>query len=373
MQNQLEAFFNVYDYIPLSSQTMVTWLIRLGVALAIFLVLFLLRGYITRKVIGLLLKLTGKTKSELGNYLVRAFERPLKLFMIALGVYLALIYLPLSAEVNFWLSRAFRSMLVILVSLGLCNLVGNYSAVAMEMSNLVSFKIDKILIPFLSKILKFIIIVLAVSVILQEWEYDINGFIAGLGLGGLAFALAAQQTLSNIFAGIVIITDKPFSIGDWILTPSVEGTVEDINFRSTKIRTFAQAVVTVPNATLANEPITNWSRMGKRRVTFHLGLTYSTPPEKLEKCLTEIREMLHNHSGIHPDTILVNFDSFGDSSLDILLYFFTRTTDWGELLRIKEDVNLKIMSILEKEGVSVAFPRTAVYFEKPRQGDGSSV
>ena len=97
----------------------------------------------------------------------------------------------------------------------------------------------------------------------QEWDYRIDGFIAGLGLGGLAFSLAAKDTLSNVFGGLVVILDKPFSIGDWIKTPSVEGTVEDISFRSTKVRTFAQALVTVPNATLANEPVTNWTRMGK--------------------------------------------------------------------------------------------------------------
>ena len=231
------------------------------------------------------------------------------------------------------------------------------------MAGLINLKIDKILLPFLSKVIRFIIIVLALSVILQEWDYDINGFIAGLGLGGLAFALAAQQTLANLFGGIVIITDKPFSIGDWILTPSVEGTVQDINFRSTKVRTFAQAVVTIPNATLANEPITNWTRMGKRRITFNLGVTYSTPKEKLEICVQEIKNMLQKHPGIHPETIFVNFDSFGASSLDIFLYFFTKTTNWGEFLQIKEDVNLKIMSILEKEGVSIAIPSTSIYFK----------
>ena len=141
------------------------------------------------------------------------------------------------------------------------------------------------------------------------------------------------------------------------------GIVEDINFRSTKIRTFEQAVVTVPNSTLANEPVTNWSRMDKRRITFNLRLTFDTPRDKIEKCVTDIREMLQNHPAIHPETIFVFFDSYGDSSLNIFLYFFTRTTVWEEYLRVKEDVNLRIMAIMEKEGVSVAFPSTSIYFE----------
>jgi len=369
MKEYLAAYLNVYDHIPFSSQTIIPWLIRIGLAMGIFLIFFLSRKYLTSKIIALLSKPTRQTNTKLNNYLVIAFERPLRLFFIALGIYLALIYLPLSKEINILLSKIYRSTLIIIVAFGIYGLTGNYGTFAEEFTKIAGIKIDRILIPFLTKASKLIIIVLSLSIILQEWEYDINGFIAGLGLGGLAFALAAQQTLSNVFAGIVIITDKPFSIGDWILTPSVEGTVEDINFRSTKIRTFAQAVVTVPNATLANEPVTNWSRMGKRRITFNLGVTYSTPRNKLEKCLIEIKNMLQNHEGIHPETIYVNFDSFGESSLNIFLYFFTNTTSWGEFIQIKEDINLKIITILENEGVSLAFPSTSVYFENKLKTD----
>ncbi|NLW06772.1 MAG: mechanosensitive ion channel [Clostridia bacterium] len=347
---------------PFSEEILLTWLIKISVAIVIFFVIFLLRNFFTRYIFALLVKITRETKTELDNYLVMAFERPFRLFFIALGIYLALMYLPLSLEANLLITRVFRSVLVILVALGLYDLVGNYKIFSKEVADR-TIKIDEILIPFLSKVLKFIVVVLALSVILQEWEYDINGFIAGLGLGGLAFALAAQQTLANLFGGIVIITDKPFSLGDWILTPSVEGIVEDINFRSTKVRTFAQALVTVPNSTLANEPITNWTRMGKRQITFNLKVTYSTPREKLIKCVAEIKNMLRNHDGIHQETIFVNFDSFGDSSFNIFLYFFTKTTNWGEFLQVKEDVNLKIMAILENEGVEIALPSTSVYFK----------
>lgn len=206
---------------------------------------------------------------------------------------------------------------------------------------------------------------------MQEWGYDVKGFITGLGLGGLAFALAAQDTLSNIFAGVVIITDKPFSIGDWIKTPDVEGTVEDINFRNTRIRTFSQALVTVPNAKLTSSTITNWSKMGKRRVTFNLGVTYGTSREKLEICVKEIKNMLEKHPDIHKETINVTFDSFGSSSLDIFLYFFTNTTNWSEFMKIKEDVNFKILCILEKEDVSVAFPSRSIYIERPPGKDSA--
>jgi MscS family membrane protein len=359
----LDVFIPTNNYIPLSIETLLPWLTDIGIALVIFLVIYLFRKFFVQKIINLLLKITDKTHIGLDNLLIMAYEKPLQLFFAALGIYLALAYLPLSVETNVLISRLYRSIVIILVSFGLWNLVGLVCESTEETGNLAIFKIDKILLPFLSRVLKFIIVVLALSIILQEWDYDINGLIAGLGLGGLAFALAAQQTLANLFGGFVILTDKPFSLGDWILTPSVEGVVEDINFRSTKIRTFAQAVVSIPNSTLASEPITNWSRMDKRRITFMLGVNYSTPREKIEKCVTDIREMLRSHPDIHQETIFVNFDSYGESSLNIFLWFFTKTTVWEEFLQVKEDVNLKIMSILEDEGVTVALPSTSIYFE----------
>lgn len=290
-----------------------------------------------------------------------SFEGPLRLLFGFLGLYIAFRYLPLSLEADLIINNIFRTFLVFFVALGFSNLVGNFSKVFEPSSTaFANIKIDKILLPMLAKIIRFIIIAVALVVILQEWDYDISGFIAGLGLGGLAFALAAQQTLSNLFGGFVLITDKPFGIGDWILTPSVEGTVEEINFRSTRIRTFAQALVTVPNSTLANEPITNWSRMGKRQISFNLGVPYSTPKAKLEVCIDKIKKMLVEHEDIHKQTIMVGFDSFKDGRYNIFLYLFTRTTIWEEYVGVKEDVNLKIIDILEEEGVSMIPPSSQV-------------
>ena len=184
---------------------------------------------------------------------------------------------------------------------------------------------------------------------------SVQGLVAGLGLGGLAVSLAAKDLLANLFGGLAIVTEKHFTIGDWIETPTVEGTVEGITFRSTLVRTFDQALVTVPNSILANEAIKNWSKMGKRRITYHLGISPFTPREKIQRAVQRIREMLQNHPDIHPQTIFVYFERFGESSLDLFLYFFTKTTVWGEYLQV-EDCNLKILQILEEEGIELAFP-----------------
>jgi MscS family membrane protein len=211
--------------------------------------------------------------------------------------------------------------------------------------------------------LGIVVIVIGGMVVVQEWDFDITGIVTGLGLGGLAFALAAKDTLSNIFGLLMIITDKPFKIGDWIKTPHVEGTVEDIGFRSVKVRTFAQALVSVPNSIIANNTITNWSRMGKRRIKFNAAFTYSSTKEQLDAFTQKAERYLRNHNDIDQGTIFVKFSGFNDSSLDVFFYFFTKTTNWGEFLTVQHEVKLEIAKIAEGLNLSFAFPSQSIYME----------
>ncbi|MEW6622795.1 MAG: mechanosensitive ion channel family protein [Bacillota bacterium] len=336
-----------------------------AVIVGILFAFWILRKLFARYIFKILLGFSKKTKTDMDTKLLLSFEKPLQIFFVILGIYLSFRYLPLTEYQEALAVHFFRTSIIILTAWGFYNFTGTCSGLFNKIQEKLDIQMDKILIPFLSKILRFLILFIAGVLIADEWGFEISTFIAGLGLGGLAFALAAKDTASNMFGGVVIILDKPFSIGDWIETPTVEGTVEDISFRSTKVRTFAHALVTVPNSTLANQPITNWTRMGKRRITFNLGVTYSTPRDKLEKVVNDIRDMLETHPEIHKQTIFVHFDKFNDSSLDIFLYFFTITTSWSEYLKVKEDVNYRIMNILEQEGVSVAFPSRSVYLESP--------
>jgi len=338
-------------------------LIKILIAFSIFLGFLLFRKIVTTIIFNTLLKITKKTRGDLDSNFLLAFERPVRFLLVIVGIYLALSYLLITPNQQYFLDVFLRSFIIISITWGVYNLADTYSGLFQKLIGKLGLDWDPILFPFISKSFRFIVVALAFTIIVQEWGYNIQGFIAGLGLGGLAFALAAQDTVKNIFGGLVIITERPFSIGDWILTPSVEGTVLDITFRSTKIRTFAQAVTTVPNSTLANEAITNWSRMGKRRINFNLRVPYDTSSEKLEKAITRIKDMLKNHPEIHQETIFVNLDKFGDSGLEIFLYFFTKTTIWGEFLMVKEDVNFKILSILEEEGITIALPATSIHFK----------
>ena len=196
------------------------------------------------------------------------------------------------------------------------------------------------------------------------WGFDISGFIAGLSIGGLAFSLAAKDSLSNIFAGIVILVDKPFTVGDWIACNNIEGTVESISFRSTNIRTFPQALVYIPNSLLSTTPIINYSRRGKYRLAITLGVTYSTTGTQMEELVAKIKDFLVNDPDVYKEDLSVNFDNLNASSLDVRIVCYCRTTDFDTYCKSKEKINLALLHIMEEVGTSAAFPSTSVYIEK---------
>jgi MscS family membrane protein len=218
---------------------------------------------------------------------------------------------------------------------------------------------------FILQILKILIGGIGLGAILQVWGINVTALIASLGLGGLAFALAAKDTASNLFASFALLADKSIRIGEWIKVDGVEGTVEDIGMRTTKIRSFQKSLITVPNQIIANNPIENFSRRGIRRIKMRIGLTYSSSGEQVQTIVDEIKYMLHSHKGIsRKDTLLVNFESFGDSALNIFIYTFTSTANWDKYLEIREDIHFKIMKIVEENDASFAFPSQSIYVEQ---------
>jgi len=346
------------DYIDVISNPLFQYV---GIPLLIFLGFWLLESFIYRYILPILLRYTSKTTTKIDDKLILAFVRPIRLLILILGIYTALMYLPLSNNLDSIVSSFFRSLLIVILAWGASDIAGTDSVLSEKFKE--KLQLDSILVVFFLNVVKFIILALAIVLIAHEWDYDVNGFIAGLGLGGLAFALAAKDALANIFGGIVIIMEKPFSIGDWVQTRDVEGTVEEISFRSTRFRTVTQALVTVPNSNLANNPITNLSRMGKRQIRFTLSIDYAGPRGRIEQCIQEIRDILKNNPAIHPQTILVYLENINVNSLDILVYFFTNTTNWEEHLAIKEDINYQIMDVLAEKNLAMASPGRVVYSE----------
>jgi len=247
------------------------------------------------------------------------------------------------------------------------------------------------LVNFLSSVTRFLVIVIALLYLLQHFGFDIRALLASLGIGGLAVAFAAKETIANIFGCISIIVDDMFQQGDWIVTPNGEGTVIDVGLRSTKIRTFDNAVIFLPNAYVASIDVRNWSRrkLG-RRIKFTLGLEYGSDMQQVKKTVDDIRAMLIAHQDIADSstdttnytkqqlgkisdamdgygvkrTLLVYLDALGDSSIDILIYCFSKTIDWEGWLQVKQDVIFRCCAIVEANGLSIAFPSQTLYLRQ---------
>lgn len=225
-------------------------------------------------------------------------------------------------------------------------------------------KLDDQVIPLLNRTAKFVVWALGIVFILQNSGVNVLSLVAGLGIGGLAFALAAKDTVENLFGSITIFTDRPFQIGDWVLVDGkVEGVVEEVGFRSTRVRTFYNSVVSVPNGKVAAATIDNYGMRSRRRTVATLGLTYSTPREKLEAYTDAVRAYLAAHPKVYKQVLEVHFSGFGESALQIMVYFFLEVPDWHQELEERAAIYAHFLRLAEEIGVSFAFPSTSLYVE----------
>lgn len=222
-------------------------------------------------------------------------------------------------------------------------------------------KLDDQLIPLLRKTLKVVIFVTVGIMVIQNLGYSVTSLVASLGVGGLALALAAQDTVANLFGSFVVFTDKPFQIGDWVQIGSVEGTVEEVGFRTTKVRRFDKSIITVPNSTFSTSPITNHSERPIRRIKMNVGISYEANAQQIQQLLTDLRKLVAEHPAIDQKFNFVHFTEFADSSLNLQIYCFTKSTVWTEFLAAREDLMLKIMGVVEGHGLEFAFPTQTVY------------
>ncbi len=337
-------------------------LYKLALALLVFFLFLLLRKLFIFTVIGFIRKLTRRTATEIDDILLKVVSRPASFLIVIAGIFLSLGILGIENETVF---KILKTLVIFVISWTAYNLVIAFEKHFYRFAQKFGKEFAKEVGGFFIKVSKAFVIVVGSVAILQEWGINVSALLASLGLGGLAFALAAKDTAANLFGGLTVLADKSMKVGDWIKIGEVEGIVEDIGLRTTKIRSFEKSLITVPNQILANQSLENFSRRNVRRIKMTIGLTYSTTREQMVKILQEIREMLKNHPGIAKDQLcMVYFRDFGESSLDIFIYCFTNTAKWEEYLAIREDVNLKIMEIVERNGSSFAFPSRSIYVEK---------
>ena len=225
-------------------------------------------------------------------------------------------------------------------------------------------KLDDQLVPLLRKTLKVVVFIIGTLVVLQNLEFDVTTLFASVSIGGLALGLAAKDTLANLFGSISIFVDSPFQIGDWINVAGMDGTVEEVGFRSTRIRTFYDSVMVMPNASLANAKIDNYGQRRYRRTFVKLGLTYDTSPEQMQAFVEGCRAVIQANPLTRKDVYEVHMSGFGDSALEVMMYFFFECDTWTDELRERHNVFLELMRLARDLGVGFAYPTRTLHIER---------
>jgi MscS family membrane protein len=336
---------------------------RILVALGIFLGFLILRRLFSRFVIARLKRWAEKSSTRLDNKIIAALEGPIRFIPVVMGAFFAVQYLQLTGLFSTVADNIVRSLVVLNIFWAFYQSVDPLSFLLGRLEKVFTHA----MVEWLVKAIKAAFVFIGAATVLEVWGIEVGPLIAGLGLFGVAVALGAQDLFKNLIAGILIIAEKRFSNGDWIRVDGiVEGTVESIGFRSTRIRRFDKAPVQVPNTNLSDNAVTNFSAMTHRRIYWTIGVEYRTTVEQLRKVRDEIESyVLESPDFAKPPEVatFVRIDAFSDSSIDIMLYCFTKTTVWGEWLEIKERLACRIKEIVEGAGTGFAFPSRSLYVE----------
>ena len=333
------------------------------VGFGIFLAFYILRGLFSKFVFSYIDRWVADSSSKADDMLHAALSEPLRFVFIILGVFFAFQYLDLAGAAGEVADNTTRSLIAIAIFWCLRNAITPLGVLLQELETVLTSE----MIDWLITGAKWTITFVGAATILQLWGIQVAPIIAGFGLFGVAVALGAQDLFKNLIGGLSILVEKRFSKGDWIKVDGVvEGTVEAIGFRSTHIRRFDKAPVFVPNTELSNAAITNLSAMTHRRIYWMIGLEYRSSAKQLAAVCNGIREYISTHEDYaQPPEVaqFVRVDSFGPSSIDVMLYCFTKTTDWGKWLEIKETLAFKVKDIVEEAGTGFAFPSQSIYVE----------
>ena len=362
MQQFLDDLLNSSDApgilwgVPLLNLILATGVILLG---------FVGRGAIVYIFRRYLARFVAKTRAEWDDDLVRLLPTPLSWSVQIFIWFGAALLLQLPTEPFDVKKYAFQGLIVALAvtACWAClNIVEVFALLIGRASSKTQSRLDDQLVPLVRKTLKIIIVLTFTIMVVQNLGYSVTSLLASLGVGGLALALAAQDTVANVFGSVVVFTDRPFQMGDWIEVGGIEGIVEEVGFRTTRVRRFDKSIVTLPNQTFSSSPITNYSNRSLRRINMNIGVTYETSPSQMKALLEELRSVVGSHPGLDRNFHFVHFGEFADSSLNIQIYCFSSSTVWTEYLATRETLMLKIMEVVQRQGLEMAFPTRTIYF-----------
>ncbi len=335
--------------------TIMTWAIALGIILISVLFAKIIYWFFSTTV----RVFTRNTKTKIDDIIVDMIEEPVVFSIVASGIWLGLTQLTLPEAGASAISHSYSFLLSILIGWLIARLFDAiYAEYLLPWADKTDNDLDDQLMPILHKGIKMIIWVLAVVIGMNNAGYDVGALLAGLGIGGLALAMAAKDTVSNVFGGFTIFTDKPFRLKDRIIVKGYDGTVEEIGVRSTRLKTLAGRIVTIPNATFSDAPVENISVEPSRKIVLNLGMTYDTQPEQMQEAMDILKSIIAENKDTE-EKVVVAFNGFGDFALNIMfIYYITKGSD---ISGTQTDVNMSILQQFNGKGLDFAFPTQTLY------------
>ena len=332
------------------------------IGLGIFFIFLIFRGLISKLIIKKLEIISKRTTNKLDDTFVKAMEGPARFLPLVLGFFFASYYMSFGEETRSFIENINRTLITILLFWVIHQIIEPISYILSGLDKLLTRE----LIGWIIKSLKILIFILGAAAVLELWGIKIGPIIAGLGLFGVAVALGAQDLFKNLISGILVLVEKRFKMGDWILVEGIiEGIVEKIGFRSTVIRKFDKSLAIIPNFQFAENAVINVSQITNWRISWIITLQYDTTVDQLKT----IRDQIEDHINKSEDYdinvgVAVRIDKFSDSSIDLYIRCFTKTDSWNEMLKVKERLAIEIKQIVEGNKASFAFPSQSIYVEK---------
>ncbi len=341
------------------------------IALVIFFLFLVVTYYILSRVLNFILKYSTKRLSflqEKGVKLIKKVDGYIVLAFLSIMTEYILPTLRLPIKFSFFLLDLNEILLTIFIMLTMLTLVNILKAYLKNVTAETETKLDEQLLPIVIKMLKIIIVAVAVFHVLHLLKVNVTTLIAGISIGGLALALAAQDTVKNLIGSMMIFFDKPFQIGDYIITDNHEGSVVEVGFRSTRIKKVDTSIISIPNGSLVNGALTNLGVRNLRILNMTLGLMYNSSAENIASYISDLKEYVDDHSRIFPENKYIHLRDLGASSIDIMFRVYIDTKDYADELTVKEEILFNVIRLAEKNNVSFAFPSSSVYIEQmPRQ------
>ena len=337
------------------------------VAVAFVVALLFLRTPLAKLTVRILFARLRRRNADRYTRVRSALLRPLSFFFLAGTARAVLPLLSIPAPYERVAANVLSTLFLLAAFWTLYAAAGLVASLLLDPERAAPGKVDANAANYITIALKAMVFVFAIFAVLSRWVTDISGLVAGLGIGGLALALAAQDTAANLFGSIAIMVDKPFEIGDWVEFDGFAGTVVAVGLRSTKIRVIDQSILSVPNSKLASSIVSNGALRSSRRVAFHIGLVYATPAAAVAAFVEGVKTLLNEDPEVEPDSVLVAFEKFAASSLEVFIAYRTNP-DYAEMLRVREKINLAILNMAREMEISMALPSISLYQETVRDG-----